>query len=64
MPNGRMVPKEIREVADLQGLKFRIAGLAGTILSRLGVVPQQIAAGDIYSALEKGTIDRRMGWSL
>ena len=49
--------KEIREVADLQGLKFRIAGLAGTILSRLGVVPQQIAAGDIYSALEKGTID-------
>ena len=49
--------KEIREVADLQGLKFRIGGIAGMVLSRLGVVPQQIAAGDIYTALEKGTID-------
>jgi len=49
--------KEIREVADLQGLKFRIGGFAGTMLTKLGVVPQQIAAGDIYPALEKGTID-------
>ena len=49
--------KEIREVADLQGLKFRIGGIAGMVLARLGVVPQQIAAGDIYTALEKGTID-------
>jgi TRAP-type mannitol/chloroaromatic compound transport system substrate-binding protein len=49
--------KEIRETADLQGLKFRVAGFAGTILTRLGVVPQQIAAGDVYPALEKGTID-------
>ena len=49
--------KEIREIADLKGLKFRIGGFAGTVLTRLGVVPQQIAAGDIYPALEKGTID-------
>jgi TRAP-type mannitol/chloroaromatic compound transport system substrate-binding protein len=49
--------KEIKTVADLKGLKFRIAGLAGGILSRLGVVPQQIGGGDIYPALEKGTID-------
>ncbi|HVL09232.1 MAG TPA: TRAP transporter substrate-binding protein [Burkholderiaceae bacterium] len=49
--------KEIRTVADLQGLKYRIAGFAGAVLSRLGVVPQQIAGGDIYPALEKGTID-------
>lgn len=49
--------KEINSVADLQGLKLRIAGLGGNILSRLGVVPQQIAGGDIYQALEKGTID-------
>jgi TRAP-type mannitol/chloroaromatic compound transport system substrate-binding protein len=49
--------KEIGEVADLQGLKFRIAGIAGTVLAKLGVVTQQIAAGDIYPALEKGTID-------
>jgi TRAP-type mannitol/chloroaromatic compound transport system substrate-binding protein len=49
--------KEIKTVADLKGLKFRIAGFAGNILSKLGVVPQQQPAGEIYSALEKGTID-------
>ena len=49
--------KEINGVADLKGLKLRIAGLGGTILQRLGVVPQQIAGGDIYPALERGTID-------
>ena len=36
---------------------MRIAGLAGEVMSKLGVVPQQIAGGDIYPALEKGTID-------
>ena len=49
--------KEIKTVDDLKGLKFRVGGFAGTILQRLGVVPQQIAGGDIYPALEKGTID-------
>ena len=49
--------KEIKEVADLQGLKFRIAGFAGQIFSKLGSVPQVVAGGDIYPALEKGTID-------
>ncbi len=49
--------KEIKTVADLKGLKFRIGGLAGQVLTKLGVVPQQLAGGDIYPALEKGTID-------
>ena len=49
--------KEIKTVADLKGLKFRIAGIAGQVLVKLGVVPQQIAGADIYPALEKGTID-------
>ena len=49
--------REIKEVSDLNGLKFRIAGLAGRTLQKLGVVPQQLAGGDIYPALEKGTID-------
>src|SRR5690242_15037761 len=49
--------KEIKTVEDLKGLKFRIAGLAGQILAKLGVVAQVIAGGDIYPALEKGTID-------
>ena len=49
--------KEIKTVDDLKGLKMRIGGLGGTVLARLGSVPQQLAAGDIYPALEKGTID-------
>src|SRR5215207_3668655 len=49
--------KEIKTVGDLNGLKMRIAGIAGQVFAKLGVVPQQIAGGDIYPALEKGTID-------
>lgn len=49
--------KEINTVGDLQGLKMRIGGLAGKVMEKLGVVPQQIGGGDIYPALEKGTID-------
>lgn len=49
--------KEINSVEDLKGLRFRIGGLGGSILSKLGVVPQQIPGGEIYAALERGTID-------
>jgi TRAP-type mannitol/chloroaromatic compound transport system substrate-binding protein len=49
--------KEINTVDDLKGLKIRIGGLAGQVMAKLGAVPQQIAGGDIYPALEKGTID-------
>jgi TRAP-type mannitol/chloroaromatic compound transport system substrate-binding protein len=49
--------KEIKSVQDLQGLKMRIAGIAGQVMAKLGVVPQQVAGGDIYPALERGTID-------
>lgn len=49
--------KEITKTEDLKGLKFRVGGFAGRILQKLGAVPQQIAGGDIYPALEKGTID-------
>ncbi|HCU53547.1 MAG TPA: ABC transporter substrate-binding protein [Gammaproteobacteria bacterium] len=49
--------KEIKSLADLKGLKMRIPGLGGQILSRLGAVPQTLAGGDIYPALEKGAID-------
>ncbi|OBZ93983.1 ABC transporter substrate-binding protein [Pararhizobium polonicum] len=49
--------KEIKTVADMSGLKMRIGGFAGKVVEKLGVVPQQIAGGDIYPALEKGTID-------
>ncbi|MBV8033289.1 MAG: TRAP transporter substrate-binding protein DctP [Betaproteobacteria bacterium] len=49
--------KEIKTTADLKGLKMRIGGMAGLIVAKLGVVPQNIAAPDIYPALEKGTVD-------
>ena len=49
--------KEINTVDDLKGLKMRIAGLAGKVVEKLGVIPQQIAGGDIYAALENGSID-------
>ena len=49
--------KEIKTADDIKGLKFRIAGLAGQVIARMGGVPQQIAGGDLYPALEKGTID-------
>lgn len=49
--------KEIKTVADLKGLKFRIGGWAGKTMVKLGAVPQLIGGADIYPALEKGVID-------
>ncbi|MBS7541295.1 TRAP transporter substrate-binding protein [Ancylobacter lacus] len=49
--------KEIKGLDDLKGLKMRLPGLAGQVLARHGLVPQNLAGGDIYPALEKGTID-------
>ena len=49
--------KEIKSLADMKGLKFRIGGFAGKVLERIGGVPQNIPGGEIYQALEKGTID-------
>jgi TRAP-type mannitol/chloroaromatic compound transport system substrate-binding protein len=49
--------KEIKSVKDIKGMKIRIGGFAGKIIERMGGVPQNIPGGDIYPALEKGTID-------
>jgi TRAP-type mannitol/chloroaromatic compound transport system substrate-binding protein len=49
--------KEVKTLADLQGVKMRIGGWGGQVMAKLGAVPQQIAGGEIYQALEKGTID-------
>jgi len=54
---GGFFRKEVKTVADMKGLKMRIGGFAGAVLQKLGLVAQQIAGGDIYPALEKGTID-------
>jgi len=49
--------KEIKTLADIKGLKMRIGGFGGKVLERIGGVPQNIPGGEIYAALEKGTID-------
>ena len=50
--------KEIKGVADFKGLKMRLGGgLVGEVMTKLGAVPQSIPGGEIYQALEKGTID-------
>lgn len=54
---GGWLRKEIKTVADIRGLKFRVPGLAGFIWAKVGATPQQIPASDIYASLERGTID-------
>jgi TRAP-type mannitol/chloroaromatic compound transport system substrate-binding protein len=49
--------KEIKSVADINGLKMRIGGFGGRVLAKLGGVAQSIPGGEIYQSLEKGTID-------
>ncbi|MBP6775994.1 MAG: ABC transporter substrate-binding protein [Piscinibacter sp.] len=49
--------KEIKSLADFKGTKFRVGGFGGKVVERIGGVPQNIPGGEIYQALEKGTID-------
>ena len=49
--------KPIKSLADFKGTKFRCGGFAGKVVERIGGVPQNIPGGEIYQALEKGTID-------
>ena len=54
---GGWFKKEIKSLADLKGLKMRIPGLGGEVMKKLGVNPVLLPAGEIYTALERGTID-------
>ena len=54
---GGWFKKEIKSVADLKGLKMRIPGIGGEVMARLGAVPQALAGGEIYAAMERGVID-------
>ncbi len=54
---GGWFKKEIKSIDDLNGLKMRIPGLGGEVMKRLGVNPILLPAGEIYTALERGTID-------
>lgn len=54
---GGWFQKEINSVEDLQGLKMRIPGFAGEVLAKIGAKPTNIPAGELYTALERRTID-------
>jgi len=50
--------KEVKSAADFKGLKMRLGGgLVGEVMQKLGAVPQSLPGGEVYQALEKGTID-------
>ena len=49
--------KEVRAAADFRGMRFRISGLAGRVMQKLGSVPQAVARSDLYSAFEAGKLD-------
>ena len=54
---GGWFQKKIDSLDDLQGLKMRIPGFAGEVLAKLGAKPTNIPSGELYTALERGTID-------
>ena len=54
---GGWFKKEINSLDDIQGLKMRIPGFAGEVLAKLGAKPTNIAPGELYTALERNTID-------
>ncbi|MCL9775010.1 TRAP transporter substrate-binding protein [Vibrio methylphosphonaticus] len=54
---GGWFKKEINSIDDLQGLKMRIPGFAGEVLAKVGAKPTNIAPGELYTSLERGTID-------
>ncbi|CAM3543654.1 TRAP transporter substrate-binding protein [Parendozoicomonas haliclonae] len=54
---GGWFQKEINSLEDLKGLKMRIPGFAGEVLAELGAKPTNIAPGELYTALERRTID-------
>lgn len=54
---GGWFKKEIKSLDDLKGLKMRIPGLGGEVMKKLGVNPVLLPAGEIFTSLERGTID-------
>ncbi len=54
---GGWFQKEINSLDDLKGLKMRIPGLAGEVFAKLGVNVTNIPSGELYTSLDRGTID-------
>ncbi len=57
MQMGGWFRKEINSIDDMKGLKMRIPGFAGKVMAKVGASPTNIPAGELYQALELGTID-------
>ncbi|WOH39141.1 TRAP transporter substrate-binding protein DctP [Thalassotalea fonticola] len=49
--------KEINSIDDLSGLKMRIGGIGGEVMSRAGAVPINMPGGEIFSSLQSGALD-------
>ena len=49
--------REVKSLEDLKGMKMRFYGLGAKVMEKFGVSTQLLAPGDIYPALELGTID-------
>ncbi len=54
---GGWFKRELHDVKDLKGLKMRIPGLAGEVMSHLGATPQNIPSQELYTAMQSGVID-------
>ena len=54
---GGWYKKPLQGLADLKGLKIRMPGLGGAVMSRLGAVPVSLAPGEIFINLKSGVID-------
>ncbi len=54
---GGWFKKEVKSLSDLNGLKMRIPGLGGKVMSRLGVNVQVLPGGEVFLALDRGAID-------
>ncbi|MDX1780664.1 MAG: TRAP transporter substrate-binding protein [Thalassovita sp.] len=55
--SGGWFRKEIKSAADFNGLKFRMPGLGGKVLGKLGASVQNIPGGELYQALSSGALD-------
>jgi TRAP-type mannitol/chloroaromatic compound transport system substrate-binding protein len=54
---GGWFSEEITSAEDFQGLKFRMPGLGGQALGKLGASVQNLPGGEVYQALSSGAID-------
>ncbi len=55
--SGGWFRNEITGPEDFQGLRFRMPGLGGQALGRLGASVQNLPGGEVYQALASGAID-------